>query len=435
MFAYYLDLALRSLKRNPVLTGLMVLAIALGIGATMTTLTVLHVLSGDPLPGRSADIYYPQVDPRDMNGYQPGGEPADQVTWIDGMNLLRAHRADRQALMTGGAVPIQPTGENLDPFFAQSRYTTADFFPMFGVPFEYGSQWNAAADENHARVTVISDKLNDKLFGGQDSVGRTIRVNDADLRIVGVIGDWRPDPHFYDLYQGTYAENEDVFVPLSTSMDLKLPHVGSTDCWGKSPPGGSGDVRQAPCTWLQFWVELDSPAKAAAYKAFLVHYSQEQKALGRFQRPPSVRLRNVMQWLNFKKVVPGDVRLQTWLAFGFLLVCLVNTIGLMLAKFLRRGGEIGVRRALGAARRAVFEQLLVEAGIVGLAGGIGGLLLALLGLWLVRRQPADYAKLAHLDPMMLGMTFALAIGASLLAGLLPAWRACRIAPALQLKAN
>ena len=59
MFGYYLDLALRSLKRNPVLTGLMVLAIALGIGASMTTLTVLHVLSGDPLPGRSADIHYP----------------------------------------------------------------------------------------------------------------------------------------------------------------------------------------------------------------------------------------------------------------------------------------------------------------------------------------------------------------------------------------
>jgi putative ABC transport system permease protein len=80
MFAYYLDLALHSLKRNPVLTALMVLAIALGIGASMTTLTVLHVLSGDPLPGRSAHIYYPQIDPADMNGYQPGGEPADQFT-------------------------------------------------------------------------------------------------------------------------------------------------------------------------------------------------------------------------------------------------------------------------------------------------------------------------------------------------------------------
>ncbi|HXE65886.1 MAG TPA: ABC transporter permease [Rhodanobacteraceae bacterium] len=434
MFAYYLDLALRSLKRNPVLTGLMVLAIALGIGATMTTLTVLHVLSGDPLPGRSADIYYPQIDPRDMNGYQPGGEPADQVTWIDGMNLLRAHRADRQALMTGGSVPIQPASANIDPFYTDARYTTADFFPMFEVPFEYGSAWSAEADEGRAHVAVISRNLNDKLFGGNDSVGKTINVNDSELRIVGVLDAWKPNPHFYDLYQGTYAEQEDVFLPLSTSRDLKLAHNGSTDCWGKTT-GNARTLERASCTWLQLWVQLDSPAKAAAYKAFLVHYSEEQKALGRFQRPPGVRLRNVMQWLAFKKVVPEDVRLQTWLAFGFLLVCLVNTVGLMLAKFLRRSGEIGVRRALGAARRAVFGQLLVEAGLVGLAGGTGGLLLALLGLWLVRLQPADYAKLAHLDPTMLLVTFALAIGATLLAGLLPAWRACRVAPALQLKGN
>ncbi len=65
MFGYYLELVLRSLKRNKVLTALMVLAIALGIGASMTTLTVLHVLSGDPLPGRSSTSYYPQIDPRD----------------------------------------------------------------------------------------------------------------------------------------------------------------------------------------------------------------------------------------------------------------------------------------------------------------------------------------------------------------------------------
>ena len=434
MLAYYFDLALRSFKRNKVLTGLMVLAIALGIGASMTTLTVLHVLSGDPLSGRSAHIYFPQIDPRDMNGYQPGGEPADQVSWIDGMNLLRAHRADRQALMTGGSVPIQPAGANLDPFYADARYTTADFFPMFEVPFEYGAAWTAADDDHHARVAVISRELNDKLFGGKDSVGETINVNDANLRIIGVLDAWRPDPHFYDLYQGTYAEQEGVFVPLTTSRDLKLDHMGSTDCWGNWT-GGNDHLEQAPCTWLQFWVRLDSPARAAGYEQFLVHYSQEQKALGRFQRPPNVRLRNVMQWLAFEKVVPGDIRLQAWLAFGFLLVCLVNTVGLMLAKFLRRSGEIGVRRALGAARRAVFGQLLVEAGIVGLAGGLGGLLLAVLGLWLVRLQPADYAKLAHLDPAMLGVTFALAIGASLLAGLLPAWRACHVAPALQLKGN
>jgi putative ABC transport system permease protein len=432
MFAYYLDLALRSFRRHKALTALMVLAIALGIGASMTTLTVLHVLSGDPLPGRSAQLYYPQLDPRDMNGYQPGGEPPGQVSWTDGMNLLHAKRADRQALMTGGQVPVQPTQANVDPFYVDARYTTAGFFPMFDTPFAYGRPWTATEDEAAARVAVISSSLNNKLFGGRNSVGQTVRADDVDLRIVGVLADWRPNPHFYDLYLGQYGENEDVFVPLSTSQELKYAHSGSIDCWGT---GSQGDLKTAPCTWLQFWVQLDTPAKYAAYKSFLVHYSEEQKALGRFQRPPTVRLRNVMQWLDYSQVVPGDVRLQAWLAFGFLLVCLVNTVGLMLAKFLRRSGEIGVRRALGAARRTVFEQLLVEAGIIGLAGGIGGVLLAQLGLWLVRQQPADYAKLAYLDPMMLCITFALAIGASLLAGLLPAWRACRIAPALQLKAN
>ncbi len=107
----------------------------------------------------------------------------------------------------------------------------------------------------------------------------------------------------------------------------------------------------------------------------------------------------------------------------------------MLAKFLRRSAELGVRRALGASRRALFSQLLVEAGVIGIAGGLGGLLLAYLGLWLVRQQAANYASLAHLDGVMLLMTLLLAVSASLLAGVLPAWRASHVAPALQLKSN
>ncbi|MGO4776670.1 ABC transporter permease, partial [Lysobacter sp. 2RAB21] len=126
---------------------------------------------------------------------------------------------------------------------------------------------------------------------------------------------------------------------------------------------------------------------------------------------------------------------QVWLAFGFLLVCLLNTVGLLLAKFLRRSGEIGVRRALGATRRAIFAQCLVEAGTIGLAGGLLGLLLAQLGLWAVRQQPVAYAALALLDMSMLFPSFLLAIAASVLAGLLPAWRACQVTPAIQLKSQ
>ncbi|RDJ00261.1 ABC transporter permease [Dyella solisilvae] len=434
MFRYYLDLAMRSLMRNKVLTALMVVAIALGIGASMTTLTVLHVLSGDPLPGVSGSLFYPQVDPRDMDGYDASKPLPEQVTWIDGMNLLHARRADRQALMTGGAVPIQPAQSGIEPFYSDARYTTSDFFPMFRVPFLYGHGWNPSDDESRARVVVITRSLNDKLFGGKDSTGQTLRMKDTAFRVIGVLDSWRPNPHFYDVNTGRYSNSEDVFVPLGASRDAHLDHDGSTDCWGT----GGGDEEHAetePCVWLQFWVQLDSPDKVAAYREFLTHYSQEQKALGRFARPVKVGLPGLMEWMDINKVVPGDVRLQTWLAFGFLLVCLVNTIGLMLAKFLRRAGELGVRRALGASKREVFAQLMVESAVIGLAGGLGGLLLAFGGLWLVRRQPSDYASLAHLDPTMLLATFVLAIGATLLAGLLPAWRACQIAPALQLKSQ
>ncbi len=434
MFGYYLDLAFRSLRRNRVLTALMVLAIAVGIGASMTTLTVLHVLSGNPLPDKSAYLYRPQIDPRDMINARPNQEPPDQVTWIDGMNLLNAKRADHQALMTGGRVAVQPGDSTLDPFYENARYTSAGFFPMFAVPFQYGHPWSAAEDQARARVAVISAALNDKLFGGKDSVGQTARFSGTALRIVGVLGDWRPNPHFYDLTLGSFNANEGVYLPLSTSQDLKLEHDGNNNCWGNGG-GGMHPTHNAPCVWLQFWVQLDDPAKATAYKTFLIHYSREQKALGRFQRSPNVRLRNLMQWLHYVQVVPDDVRLQTWLAFGFLLVCLINTVGLMLAKFMRRTGELGVRRALGASRRALFAQLLVESAVIGLFGSICGLLLAVLGLWLVRQQSDSYAALAHLDPTMLLITFVLAIGASLLAGLLPASRACRVAPGLQLKSN
>jgi putative ABC transport system permease protein len=438
MFAYYFDLALRSFRRNKALTALMVLAIALGIGASMTTLTVFHVLSGDPIPQKSSKLFFPQLDPAGKDGFTPGEEPADQMTRYDAEALLRAKRGDRQAMMTGGSVGIEPQRSGMDPFYADSRYTTADFFPMFDAPFLYGTGWSQVQDEKHERVAVIAKALNDKLFGGGDSVGKTIRVNQHDFRIVGVLADWRPTPRFYDMYSDRFGELEQVFLPFTVSRDLDMDRNGSMDCWddGKDSDDAEGETGvNASCTWIQYWVELDSPAKVDAYRQYLVNYSDQQRAAGRFQRPTNVRLRSVMEWLDFNKVVPGDVRLQLWLAFGFLLVCLLNTVGLLLAKFLRRSSEIGVRRALGASRRAIFAQCLVEAGTIGLAGGALGLGLALLGLWAVRQQPASYASLAHLDPLMLLATFVIAVVASLLAGLLPAWRACEVAPAIQLKSQ
>jgi putative ABC transport system permease protein len=224
-----------------------------------------------------------------------------------------------------------------------------------------------------------------------------------------------------------------MFVPFTTALDRKLGSNGNMHCWGETSTLHPHD-RDAPCSWIQYWVELDTPADRAAYLDYLRTYSARQHAAGRFERPTNVRLRAVMDWLAYQHVVPEDARLQTWLAFGFLAVCLVNTVGLLLAKCLRRAPEIGVRRALGASRRQVFAQFVVEAGTVGVAGGAGGFALAALGVWLIRLSATtDHAKFVHLDALAFGTTFALALGASVLAGLLPAWRACQVAPAVQLK--
>ena len=433
MFAYYARLALRSFRRNKVLTALMVVAIALGIGASMTTLTVFHVLSGDPIPGKSERLFYVQLDPRPRAGYVPEDEPADQMTRFDAEALLRDAKAERQAVMTGGGGTVEPENSTLKPFSLDGRWTSADFFPMFDVPMLYGQPWTRSDDEGRSRVVVISKTLNDKLFNGANSVGRDLRFSGHTLRIVGVMDTWRPEPSFYDLTLGSFGREEDVFAPFSTALDLKLGRNGNMNCFGESPNGESSGVN-APCVWLQYWAEMD-PSKVDDYRSYLVNYSNQQRAAGRFERPANVRLRDVMAWLDHNGAVPSDVRLQLWLALAFLCVCLVNTVGLLLAKFLRRSGEIGVRRALGASRRQIFMQCLVEAGAVGLVGGLLGLLLAMLGLYAVRQQPVDYAKLAQLDGSMLLVALGLTLFASLAAGFLPAWRAMQVTPAIQLKSQ
>lgn len=437
MWRFYLKVALHNTKRNKVLTLLMVLAIAVGIGASMTTLTVMHLLSGDPLPGRSGHLYYPQVD---VNPGSKGREPLDVLDYRTALELWRAGQADQQTLLAISQVKLRAPDGALAPMMLSMASATADFFSMFDVPFQYGHGWSAADDAGRARVAVITASLNARLFGGADSVGRTIRLGDADVRIIGVLAPWRPSPLFYKVRGGRfangdtasfYARPDDVFMPLSASLDVNAGNFQAFTCWGT--PEQPGHLENAPCAWVALWVRLDSAAKVANYDRYLRDYAAELKEQGRIKKASNTRLRSLMEWLDFNRVVPADVKLQAVLAFAFLAICLSNVLSLLLAKFLRHGPETGLRRALGATRGAVFSQCMAESALIGVLGGLGGLLLTLLGLYLVRQQPLPYVDLAYLDVPMFMLTFALSLAVALLAGMLPALRATLIAPAAQLK--
>jgi putative ABC transport system permease protein len=440
MFGYYLDLAWHSLRHHKALTAMMVAALAVGIGACMTALTVAHVLSGDPVPTRSATLYVPQLNP----SLPPrlSSRPINAMDYRSAMDLWSARRVGRQAMTANAPVRVKLPDSGQSPLPRQMLLTTTDFFPMFDVPFRYGGPWTPADESAHARVAVISDALNRQLFGGADSVGRSLRLNGAEVRIVGVLGRWRPAPRFYDVWKGRYMQGktdafyqaaEDVYLPIFTGLDVFTGQGSMLPvhfCWSESMD--VGPMQTAPCAWVSLWVQLSGPGAVRDYARFLAGYAQQQKRAGRYSDDRTL-LQGLMPWLAWNRVVPGSVRMQEWMALAFLLICLVNTTSLLLSKFLRRSGEIGVRRAMGASRRSVFAQCLTEAGLIGLAGGVAGWLLTLLGLWLVRRQPEAYADLAHLDLPMFAGTFVLAVAASLLAGVLPALRASRVPIGLQLK--
>ena len=307
---------------------------------------------------------------------------------------------------------------------------------MFDVPFQYGSGWEASADRAEERVVVLGQPLNERLFGGENSVGNMLVLNGESYRIVGVLDYWQPVPKFYDLKNNPYEEPEQLFLPFSVAISGEHGSSGNTNCWKPVPDGGYPAFLNSECIWIQMWAELPTAADKARYQQFLDAYVEQQKALGRFPRPLDNRLSNVEEWMQQMEVVDEDISVLMGLAILFLVVCLLNTIGLLLAKVMRRSKDISLRRAVGASKRTLFSQYVVEAGLVGVGGGLLGIALTWLGLRGIESLFSDFEfvqRLVRLDWVMVLSAVALAIVSALAAALYPTWRACSMSPASQLR--
>jgi putative ABC transport system permease protein len=353
------------------------------------------------------------------------------------MAFMRAHRALRQTAMYG--VSLDAVGPDGVPFRVNGRAAYTDFFNMFEIPFRSGSPWSQADDAGHANVVVLSSTLADRLFPHADAVGKTINLSDHEYRVVGVINAWNPVPRYYDLgHMNGLADTESVFLPFSTAIDRQMPINGSMRCEKRFSSSWAGQLA-SDCTWIQFWAELPTAAAARDYKSFLYNYAAQQRQLGRFHWPPRVDLRDVPQWMALEIAVPDTLRVSSAVAFGFLIVCLTNAAGLMLARFSGRAGELGVRRAMGASRWDIALQCLVETAVVGLPGGVLGLGLAATGLasqralHMLSGSTGAVVRATSLDGNMIVITLVLAVFATVCSALYPIWRASRVQPAWQLK--
>jgi putative ABC transport system permease protein len=307
---------------------------------------------------------------------------------------------------------------------------------MFDIPMLYGSGWDKTADAGPEPVVVLAREMNDKLFGGKNSVGKTVRMGDREFRVVGVMGDWLPSVKFYDLTQNQIDVPETIYMPFNFLKPMQLRTFGNSDGWGSSGglSGFDGFLQSETC-WIQMWVELPDKASVAKYKDFLAAYVLDQKKHGRFQRPLNNRVSTVREWMRDQRVVPPETTAMLILSILFLGVCAVNLVGLLLGKFLARSSEVGVRRALGASRADIFLQHVVECELIGVVGGAIGLLLSIgallfLNNWL--KTTATRGDFFRLDVPMVLLSIGLSLAAGLAAGLYPAWRTCRLAPAVHL---
>ncbi|TMP39915.1 ABC transporter permease [Pseudoalteromonas citrea] len=436
MYPYYFKLALLSLRKTPLLSLLMVTMIAIGIGATMTTYTISYMMSKDPIPSKSAQLFQVQLDSMDEI-YGDGKILPYTITYQDTQVLLESDIPKYQVALSAIQQKIgHINNAHVTAKSLKVRTTTSDFFSMFETPFLYGSGWSKLDGEDAAQVAVLSKDTNNWLFDGENSVGKSFKFGAETYQVIGVLDSWNPLPKFYGLPHMAYTQPHDLFIPFNTQIknELFTEKLVSNACWQEPTDGSFSAFLTSECMWVIFWVELPDKQTHDQYQTFIDNHAKEQQSLGRFKNRIYNKLVPLKQYLIDEEVVSDDSKMAVWLAALFLIVCLLNCMSLMIAKFHAKAGEVGLRRAVGASKQDIVTQFAIELSVVGVFGGLFGLLFAQAGL-LAAEQTYSYlhSGLMQMNLQLLIGTVLLALISSLVFGLYPIIRASQMQPSSQLK--
>jgi putative ABC transport system permease protein len=398
--------AARQMRRNPGFSVVVVVTIALGIGATTAIFSLANALLLRPLPVHEPDRLIGMVEVR---------ESADD-TYALSYDRIMEYRDGASAVVRFGGYGFASlafqAGDDARIIFG--GFVTGDYFDLLGLVPAHGRF--IVADEEvpgvPEHVAVISHALWQREFGGDPGViGATIRLNSQPVTVVGVA-----PAGFQGIERGFGL---DLWVPIPLYAVLKP---------------GSDIYHPDRQFWLVGMGRLLPGYDAAAAEAVLGGIARDIDE--RSERPRGVVGVRVSPLTGVQPSFAGPMRLFFALLLAaaglVLLIACVNVAGMLLAQGTGRRREVAVRLALGAGRGRLVGQLLTETTVLFLAGGIAGVLLA---TWLTRmlatlpgRLPGEFSMLSFdvaVDARVIAFGLLLACGTAILFGLTPALRATR----------
>jgi putative ABC transport system permease protein len=447
MLGHDLRLALLSIRRNPLVAALVVAVIAIGIGTSVVAITLYHAKAGNPIWWKNDVLFRVLIDsrpaPDETEKDQPHAEyPPFSLIYRDALAIYQSKIPERSVMMSYSSGLVDSMRPGSPPIHRRVRVTTREFFPMFDVPFLYGREWTQSEDQAPAQVVVISSYLNDRLFGGGNNVGRSLTLSGHPFTVIGILAKWLPLPRFYDEARD-FGPADDLFIPFRWVESVAGLSYEGFCLQTRTMLETFKALAPSECISTGVWAELTTKRQYREYAEFLDNYHRDQQQAGRFARPPNTRLASVSTWLEMNEVVGNQNKIQVVLALTFLGICVLNTLGLLLAKFMSAAPLSGIRRALGATRGDVIRQHLIEVALLGVFAGLVGIGIAAFGLRLIRmfvlmrsaqfHDNPDFTTIAqslsHMDGQMILTAVALSLLAGVLAGLYPAWRIGRLAPA------
>jgi putative ABC transport system permease protein len=385
--------ALRMLRRTPGFTVIALIALALGIGANTAIFSVVHGVLLQSLPFQNPGRLY------EVRMLYPDGTFYTGVSAPDFASVREENRVFEQVeAYSPGTFTLLGAGE---PREVRGVNVSDGLFRMLGLDVAIGRGFLREEHQpGRGGVTVLGHGFWQRTFGGDHSVlGRTVTVGGQPYTIVGVLAPG---------------------ASLTTPADMYAP--------------------------LEYDERFSATAEAGRRSEFLavlgrsrpgLELKQVDDDLRRVGSRLQVAFPRSNEGLTFNAIglhqlIVGDVRTPLLVLMGavafVLLVACVNVANLLLARASARQAELAVRTALGAGRMRLFRQLLTEAVVLGLAGGLCGLAIAYWGTQaLIAAQPADIPRLDEvgLSPAVVLFTLAVSLLTSILFSVLPALQTTR----------